>query len=63
MLHARTGRRSIAAEFPSRADAEAAARDVWRRYDEVAAELAERSAQAEWWPEFLAAMRAGAPSG
>ncbi len=61
VLHARTGRRSIVSEFPSRADAEAAARDVWRRYDEVAAELAQRSEQAEWWPEFLAAMRAGSP--
>jgi hypothetical protein len=61
VLHARTGRRSIVAEFASREEAEAAARDVWRRYDEVAAELAERSEQAEWWPEFLAAMRAGAP--
>ena len=60
VLHARTGRRSIVAEFASREEAEAAARDVWRRYDEVAAELAERSEQAEWWPEFLAAMRAGA---
>jgi hypothetical protein len=59
VLHARTGRRWIVSEFPSRADAEAAARDVWRRYDEVAAELAERSEQAEWWPEFVAAMRAG----
>jgi hypothetical protein len=49
------------AEFPSRDTAEAAARDVWRRYDEVAAELAQRSDQAGWWPEFLAAMRAGAP--
>jgi hypothetical protein len=47
--------------FPGRAEAEAAARDVWRRYDEVAAELAERSGQSEWWPDFLAAMRAGAP--
>ena len=61
VLHARTGRRSIVAEFASSEEAEAAARDVWRRYDEVAAELAERSEQAEWWPEFLAAMRAGAP--
>jgi hypothetical protein len=61
VLHARTGRRWIVAEFPSRADAEAAARDVWRRYDEVAAQLAERSEQAEWWPDFVAAMRAGAP--
>jgi hypothetical protein len=60
VLHARTGRRWIVSEYPSRADAEAAARDVWRRYDEVAAELAERSEQAEWWPDFLAAMRAGA---
>jgi hypothetical protein len=57
VLHARTGRRWIVSEFPSRADAEAAARDVWRRYDEVAAELAERSEQREWWPEFVAAMR------
>jgi hypothetical protein len=62
VLHARTGRRWIVAEFPSRADAEAAARDVWRRYEEVAAELARRSAQAEWWPEFLAAMRAATVS-
>ena len=61
VLHARTGRRWIVSEFPSRAEAEAAARDVWRRYDEVAAELAGRSAQDEWWPEFVAAMRAGAP--
>ena len=38
VLHARTGRRSIVAEFASREEAEAAARDVWRRYDEVAAE-------------------------
>ena len=60
VLHARTGRRWIVAEFAGRDEAEAAARDVWRRYDEVAAELAERSEQAEWWPEFLAAMRAGA---
>jgi hypothetical protein len=60
VLHARTGRRSIVAEFAGRDEAEAAARDVWRRYDEVAVELAERSEQAEWWPEFLAAMRAGA---
>ena len=58
VLHARTGRRWIVAEFPSRDEAEAAARDVWRRYDEVAAELAQRSDQSEWWPEFLAAMRA-----
>jgi hypothetical protein len=63
VLHARTGRRWIVAEFPSRADAEAAARDVWRRYDEVAAQLARRSEQSEWWPAFLAAMRAGAPGG
>jgi hypothetical protein len=62
VLHARTGRRWIVAEFPSRADAEAAARDVWRRYDEVAAELAQRSDQTEWWPEFVNAMRAGAPA-
>ena len=61
VLHARTGRRWIVASFPSRDAAEAAARDVWRRYDVVAAELAERSEQAEWWPAFLAAMRAGAP--
>jgi hypothetical protein len=61
VLHARTGRTWIVARFPSRAEAEAEARDVWRRYDEVAAELAERSEQDEWWPEFLAAMRAGAP--
>jgi hypothetical protein len=60
ILHARTGRRSIVAEFADRAEAEAAARDVWRRYDEVAAELAQRSEQAEWWPQFVAAMRAGA---
>lgn len=59
ILHARTGRHWIASEFPSRADAEAAARDVWRRYDEVAAELAERSEQREWWPDFVAAMRQG----
>jgi hypothetical protein len=59
VLHARTGRRWIVSEFPSRADAEAAARDVWRRYDEVAAELARRSDQREWWPEFVAAMRQG----
>jgi hypothetical protein len=62
VLHARTGRRWIVAELPSRADAEAAARDVWRRYEEVAAELARRSAQTEWWPEFLAAMRAATVS-
>ena len=49
-------------EFPGRAEAEAAARDVWRRYDEVAAELAAPLRAAEWWPEFLAAMRAGAPA-
>jgi hypothetical protein len=61
VLHARTGRRWIVSEFASRAEAEAAARDVWRRYDEVAAELAQRSGQTEWWPDFLAAMRAGAP--
>ncbi|HTE62919.1 MAG TPA: hypothetical protein VK631_21370, partial [Solirubrobacteraceae bacterium] len=48
VLHARTGRRWIVAEFPSRDEAEAAARDVWRRYDEVAAELEQRSEQAEW---------------
>jgi hypothetical protein len=59
VLHARTGRRWIVSEFPSRADAEAAARDVWRRYDEIAAELARRSEQREWWPEFVAAMRQG----
>jgi hypothetical protein len=62
VLHARTGLRWIVAEFPGRAEAEAAARDVWRRYDEVAAELARRSGQRPWWPEFLAAMRAGAPA-
>jgi hypothetical protein len=62
VLHARTGRRWIVAEFPSRADAEAAARDVWRRYDEVAADLAQGSDQIEWWPDFLAAMRTGAPA-
>jgi hypothetical protein len=61
ILHARTGRRWIVSEYPGRAEAEAAARDVWRRYDEVAAELAQRSEQSEWWPDFLAAMRAGAP--
>jgi hypothetical protein len=63
VMHARTGRRWIVSEFPSRADAEAAARDVWRRYDEVAAELARRSEQREWWPEFVSAMRAGAQAG
>jgi hypothetical protein len=62
VLHARTGLRWIVAEFPGRAEAEAAARDAWRRYDEVAAELARRSGQRPWWPEFLAAMRAGAPA-
>jgi hypothetical protein len=61
VLHARTGRDWVAAEFGSRTAAEEAAREVWRRYDEVAAELAQRSEQAEWWPEFVAAMRAGAP--
>jgi hypothetical protein len=61
VLHARTGRRWIVAQFPGRAEAEAEARDVFRRYDEVAAELAKRSEQREWWPEFLAAMRASAP--
>jgi hypothetical protein len=61
ILHARTGLRWVASEFASRAEAEAAARAIWRRYDEVAAELARRSDQAEWWPAFLAAMRAGAP--
>ena len=59
VLHARTGRRWIVSEFPSRGEAEEAARDVWRRYDEVAAELARRSEQREWWPEFVAAMRQG----
>jgi hypothetical protein len=62
VLHARTGRRWIVSEFPGREEAEAAARDVWRRYDEVAAELAQRSEQTEWWPDFLAAMRAGRQS-
>ncbi len=62
VLHARTGLRWVVSEFPDRAAAEAAAREVWRRYDEVAAELAKRSAQAEWWPAFLATMRAGAPA-
>jgi hypothetical protein len=62
VLHARTGRRWVVAGFPGRAEAEAAARDVWRRYDEVAAELAGRSGQRPWWPDFLAAMRAGAPA-
>ena len=62
VLHARTGRRWVAAEFATRAEAEAAAREVWRRYDAVAAELAGRSEQRPWWPEFLAAMRAGAPA-
>jgi hypothetical protein len=61
VLHARTGLRWVVSEYASRAEAEAAARDVWRRYDEVAAELARRSDQAAWWPAFLAAMRAGAP--
>jgi hypothetical protein len=60
VLHARTGLRWVVSEYASRTEAEAAARDVWRRYDEVAAELARRSDQAEWWPAFLAAMRAGA---
>jgi hypothetical protein len=59
VLHARTGRRWIVSEFPNRAEAEEAAREVWRRYDEVAAELARRSEQREWWPEFVAAMRQG----
>jgi hypothetical protein len=57
--HARTGRRWIVSEFASRAEAEAAAREIWRRYDEVAAELARRSEQRAWWPEFVAAMRQG----
>lgn len=61
VLHARTGREWIVAEFESREAAEAAARDIWRRYDEVAAELAQRSGQEVWWPDFVAAMRAGAP--
>ena len=55
VLHARTGLRWIVAEFPSRAEAEAAARDVWRRYDEVAAELAA--------PLRAAAVVAGVPRG
>jgi hypothetical protein len=62
VLHARTGRRWVVSEFGGREAAEAAAREVWRRYDQVAAELAQRSDQHEWWPEFLAAMRAGAPT-
>ena len=39
VLHARTGLRWVASEFASRAEAEAAAREIWRRYDEIAAEL------------------------
>ena len=33
----------------------------YRRLHALAAEPARRSDQAEWWPAFLAAMRAGAP--
>jgi hypothetical protein len=61
VLHARTGRRSVVAEFASREAAEAAGDDVIERYEEVAEELRAHSAQAEWWPQFVAAMRRGAP--
>jgi hypothetical protein len=61
VLHASTGQRSIVAEFPSRAAAEEAADEVLQRYDRVADELRAHSEQAEWWPQFVAAMRRGMP--
>jgi hypothetical protein len=61
VLHARTGRRWLLADFPSREAAEQAADEVLARYEEVAGELRARSQQAEWWPELVEAMRRGTP--
>jgi hypothetical protein len=61
ILHARTGRRWLLADFPSREAAERAADEILARYEDVAGELRARSEQAEWWPQFVTAMRRGAP--
>jgi hypothetical protein len=61
VLHARTGRRWLLADFPSREAAEQAADEILARYEEVAEELRGQSEQAEWWPQLVAAMRRGAP--
>jgi hypothetical protein len=60
ILHARTGRRWLLADFPSREAAERAAEEILARYEDVAGELRARSEQAEWWPQLVAAMRRGA---
>ena len=61
ILHARTGRRWLLADFPSREAAEQAADEILARYEVVAEELRAGSGQVEWWPELVAAMRRGAP--
>jgi hypothetical protein len=60
ILHARTGRRWLLADFPDREAAERAADEILARYEEVAEELRRRSEQAEWWPRLVDAMRRGA---
>jgi hypothetical protein len=61
ILHARTGRRWLLADFPTREAAEQAADEILTRYELVAEELRAGSEQAEWWPDLVAAMRRGAP--
>ncbi len=63
VVHVKIGRRWIASEYETAAEARQAADDVWARWDNVATELEARSDQEEWWPAFVERMRAGAPRG
>jgi hypothetical protein len=60
ILHARTGRRWLLADFPTREAAEQAADEILARYEAVAEQLRAGSEQGEWWPQLVAAMRRGA---
>jgi hypothetical protein len=63
VVHVKIGRRWVASEYESTAEARQAAEDVWARWDSVATELEARSDQKEWWPAFVERMRAGATRG
>jgi hypothetical protein len=59
VVHVKIGRQWIASEYEDVAEARAAAAELGDRWEKLMTELEARSDQREWWPEFVAAMRAG----
>ena len=58
VLHAQIGRRWLESELDAPARKQLGAQ-LMERWDPLRAELHDGSSQAEWWPEFIAQVRAG----